>query len=279
MNQFNDELAAIQNRRLMESLHESPVADRIVDASDATCAVAAAGSVLIPPLGVALVPVGMGASVLGIFGRAIRLGKPTAEKMVEVLESATDNQVKRIWSRLDKDTERQNEFEARLNSSEAQVAMLNECFHGLRTSDPMKHTRLAVVTVNSVFEGDLGQESLDTQMRAAIELREHDITVLGSIYEMQQRLFSPTELSKEYSWRIQAINSLWDEWWVKPPFSSHQGINGMNFNSSCARLQSAGLIASIGISSFAQGSTMHNYELLSDGKKFYERLQDLAVKE
>src|ERR1039457_2109241 len=118
MNQFNDELAAIQNRRLMESLHESPVADRIVDASDATCAVAAAGSVLIPPLGVALVPVGMGASVLGIFGRAIRLGKPTAEKMVEVLESATDNQVKRIWSRLDKDQERQNEFEARLNSSE-----------------------------------------------------------------------------------------------------------------------------------------------------------------
>jgi hypothetical protein len=278
MNQFDDEFAALQNRRVMENLHESPVTDRIVDAADATGVVAAVGSALIPPCGAVLVPVGIGASVLGALGRALQIGKPTAKKMVEDLESATDSQVKRIWSRLEKDTERQNEFEARLNSNEAKVAMLNEFFHGLRTSDPAKHARLAVVTVNSVFEGDLGGESLDTLMRAAVELKEHDIKVLGSIYEMQKYLFSPAELRKEYSWRIQAINSLWDDWWRNQKFSSFQGINGMAFNSSCARLQSAGLIASIGISSFAQGSTMHNYELLPEGLKFYERLQEIAVK-
>jgi hypothetical protein len=79
MNQFDDEFAARQNRRLMESLQESPVTDRIVDAADATGVAAAVGSALVPPLGVALVPVGIAASALGAFSRALRLGKPTAE--------------------------------------------------------------------------------------------------------------------------------------------------------------------------------------------------------
>ena len=105
MNQFDDEFAALQNRRVMENLHESPVTDRIVDAADATGVVAAVGSALIPPCGAVLVPVGIGASVLGALGRALQIGKPTAKKMVEDLESATDSQVKRIWSRLEKDTE------------------------------------------------------------------------------------------------------------------------------------------------------------------------------
>jgi hypothetical protein len=143
-------------------------------------------------------------------------------------------------------------------------------------SDRLK--RLARIVVNGVKNDDLESESLDDMMRAAVELTEHDFKVLGSICEMQKHLFFPAELRKEYSWRIQAINSLWDEWWRNQSFSSYQGINGMAFNSSCARLQSVGLIASIGISSFAQGSTMHNYELLPDGKKFYERLQETSVK-
>jgi hypothetical protein len=51
----------------------------------------------------------------------------------------------------------------------------------------------------------------------------------------------------------------------------------MTFNSSCVRLQSAGMIASIGTKSFLQGPTMHDYELLPAGKQFHERLQEIAV--
>jgi hypothetical protein len=114
-------------------------------------------------------------------------------------------------------------------------------------------------------------------MRAAVELTDHDINVLRLIYEMQIHLFSLREMQKEYRWRIDAIRSLWEQHWDSQAYSNYQGGLGLAFNGSCARLQSVGLIGSIGTKTILRGPTMHDYELLPAGKKFYERLQEVPV--
>jgi len=146
----------------------------------------------------------------------------------------------------------------------------------MQTSVKDRLKRMARIVVNGVSEDDLEPENLDDMMRAAVELTEHDIMVLKSIFEMQAHLFSPQGLNQERSWRINNIHSLWDAHWKIQAFPSYQGINGMNLNSSFARLQSTGLIASIGTASILRGPTMHDHELLPAGKKFYERLQEIA---
>ncbi|MGA7342504.1 MAG: hypothetical protein WBE72_11230 [Terracidiphilus sp.] len=275
MNQFDDEFAARKQRRMMESLHESPVTDHIGDAAEIVGKGAAVGSALIPPLAPVLVPIGAAASGVGILKKALRLGKPTAEKMIEDLEFATDTQIGRIWAQLGTQTDRQNAFEERLYSHEAQITMLNECFHGLRTSDPAKHRRLAVIAVNSIYEDDFSDESLDSMMRAAVELTGPDIAVLGLIYEMQRDMFDLNSMDVQQGQRMNHLQRRWQEWWTQN-IDSYRGIEGRRFNNSCARLQAAGLIASIGAKSFAASPTTSNHELLLDGKKFYERIQEVA---
>lgn len=277
MNQFDDEFAARQNRRLMESLHESPVTSRIVDVADATSAAAAAGSVLVPPLATALVPAGIGAAVLGAFGRALRLGKPTAEKMVENLESDTDNQVRRIWNQLDRDSERQCQFEVRLNSNEAQVAMLNEFFHGLRTSDRAKHSRLAIVTVNSIFEGDMDEESLDTVMRAAVELKQYDLELLAEIYDMQVRIIVTDHwAAKDVGEKWNILAAYWQTYWDQN-LKKYRGLEGSRFIGSFSRLEALGMIAPGPNRSSASSPVATCYLLLPDGIKLHQRLKETEI--
>jgi hypothetical protein len=252
--------------------------DRILDGVSRTGAVVATiGAALVPPAAPALAVFRTSFLGLGLFRKALKFGKPSAEQMVEEMDAEADRQYQRIWEALDGHTERQQEFEARLQGQEAESARLSAFFHGLRTSDPGKYSRLARLTINCIFEDDLKPETLDEMMRATVELTEHDINVLGSIYKMQIHLFAAQELQKEYRWRIDAIRSLWEQHWDNQAFSSYQGVNGQAFNSSCARLQSVGLIASIGTKTILRGPTMHDYELLPEGKKFHERLQEIKV--
>ena len=188
--------------------------------------------------------------------------------------TAVRNDLATLYERYEKLRGRIDSLPTDPKFAEAISALALRAMH---TSVKDRLKRLARIVVNGVKEDDLEPESLDDMMRAAVELTVHNIDVLESIYKMQNHLFSPQEIQKEYRWRIDAIRSLWAEWWKNQAYSSYQGINGLAFNSSCARLQSAGLIASIGTKSFLAGPTMHDYELLLEGKKFYERLQEIAV--
>jgi hypothetical protein len=158
--------------------------------------------------------------------------------------------------------------------AEAIAALALRAMH---TSVKDRLRRLARIVVNGLKEDDLEQESLDDMMRAAAELTERDVNVLGLIYKIQKHLFSPHELNRDYGSRINAIHSLWESHWKSEERPSYQGMNGMNLNGSFARLQSAGLIVSIGTTSVLRGPTMHDYELLPAGKKFYERLQEITA--
>src|ERR1035438_2635924 len=170
----------------MDALQESPVVNRILDSVSGPGAVAATiGAVLVPPAAPALAVVRASLLGLGLFRKALKFGKPSAEQMVENMDEEANRQYQRIWEALDGHTARQQEFEARLQGQEAESARLSALFHGLRTSDPGKHSRLARLTINCVFVDDLKPESLDGMMRAVVELTGRDIAVLKSIYEMQ----------------------------------------------------------------------------------------------
>jgi hypothetical protein len=78
------------------------------------------------------------------------------------------------------------------------------------------------------------------------------------------------------STRVNDIRSKWMTWWDENK-SSYLGAKGMALNSSATRLQATGLIASVGPQSVLHGSMINDYELLIEGKKFYEGLQEILA--
>ena len=256
-NQYDGEFAALLHQREMESLSSSLIAEKVVVA-------AASGA---EKLGL---PIG------GLIRWALKNGQTPLETIVEQIESSAAAAIARHEKRLDGHDKELKELWEKLLGQEAQTAYRAAVFHGMRTSDPAKHARLGALTINSICADDLIPERLDEVMRAAVELNEHDIRVLKSIYEMQVYFFTPAEMGKPYNFRIDAIRSRWETWW------EHYGLTyltdgGEAFRSSTARLQSTGLIISIGQVHVLAGPSVNDFELLIEGKRFYERLQEVAV--
>lgn len=277
MNQFDGEFEARKHVRKMDALKESPLVGRILDAvSDGGAAAAAIGAVVIPPAAPAFSVIGASFMGLGLFRRAWKFGKPSFEQMIEDVEAGADDQAQRILEQVHGQAECLEEFRARLQSQEAETARLSALFHGLRTCDPRKHRRLGRLTINCIFENDVKPESLDTMMRATVELREQDIRVLKSINEMQSDLFTTAEMAKPYGFRVDAIRRKWKTWWDHDG-STYLADGGAAFRGSTARLQSTGLIVSIGRASRSIGASLDDFELLLEGKTFYERLQEIAA--
>ena len=218
-------------------------------------------------------PLGIAGGISNLLLKVRRLAGASYGTNLIYTITAVRNDLATLYERYGNLRERIDSLRTDPKFAEAISALALQAMH---TSVKGRLSRLARIVVNGVKEDDLGIESLDDMMRAAVELTEHDISVLGSIYEMQNHLFSPQEMQKEYRLRINAIRLLWEQHWDSQAHSSYQGINGLAFNSSCSRLQSVGLVGSIGTKTILRGPTMHDYELLPEGKKFYERLQEIA---
>jgi hypothetical protein len=255
LNQFNGELAALRHQREMESLGESPGVDRVLDVT-----VKLAERAGLPPL-------------MGLFRKALKLGQPSVEQMVDNLEFAAYEESRRIWGHLEGQAERQKEFEARLNSHEAQVAYLSACFHGLRTSDPQKHSRLALLAINCIFMDDLKPESLDDMMQAAAELRDADIVMLGKLYELWKPLLERVERAKLATSSSPNFHNEFQNVWHR--FGrSLDPAEQLEYRGSFARLQSHGMIQQVMFSNYEVGR--EPYVLLEGGAKFYERLREIG---
>ncbi len=255
MNQFDGELAALRHQREMDALSESPGVDRVLDVT-----VKLAEKVGLPPF-------------MGLFRKALKFGQPSIEKMVDDLESAANEEIRRIWERLEGQAERQKEFEARLNSHEAQVAYLSACFHGLRTSDPRNHSRLALLTINCIFMDDLKPESLDDMMRSAAELRDADIDMLGRLYELWKPLLKRVERAKLATSSSPNFQNEFQNGWHRFGHSLNP-TEQLEYRGSFARLQSHGMIQQVMFSNNEVGR--EPYVLLEGGAKFYERLRGIG---
>jgi hypothetical protein len=253
-NQFNGELAALQSRREMESLSTSLVSSALSEIADVVDQFGVPGA--------------------GLFAKALKSGQTPVEKVVEQLENGAYAEIVRIREQLEGQDTRLKEFDMRLKSQEAQAACVAAVLHGLRTSDPKKHFRLGGLTINCVYANDLAPESLDDMMRAAAELKDADISMLGKLYQLWKPLLQGVERAKHsISWSPNFHNEIQNVWRnfgrsLNPP-------EQLEYRGSFARLQSHGMIQQVTFSNNEVGR--EPYVLLEDGAKFYERLQEVSV--
>lgn len=142
----------------------------------------------------------------------------------------------------------------------------------MQTSVKDRLRRLARIVVNGVKEGDLETESLDDMMRAAVELKEEDIVLLGNLYKWQNHILIEKGMNpnKWFSDIQQAHKQF-----VESGALNQQ--DHLKFRSSYVRLESLGLIQAIPSINNHYGVGYELYALLMEGKKFYERLQETAA--
>jgi hypothetical protein len=142
----------------------------------------------------------------------------------------------------------------------------------MHTSVKDRLDRLAHLIVNGVKEGDLGIESLDDMMRAAVELTEWDIFVLGKMYSSQRHLLSTRRDSHGWS---EQVGHVWADWGRIFGIREDQHLK---VRSALSRLQSIGLVAEAQTNFVKDGTLARQaFGLLPEGAKFYERLQGTAV--
>jgi hypothetical protein len=253
-NMFQGELAALQRTREMESLNTSPVSSAMSDIADVISQFGVPGA--------------------GLFARALKSGQAPIEKVVEPLENGAYAEITSIRKHLEGQDARIEEFEVRLRSQEAQCAYLGGVLHGLRSPDPEKHKRLGAMTISCIFADDLKPESLDGMMRAAIELKDADISMLGRLYSIYRPLLDRMERARASGPASipnlhNEIQNIWHNFG-----RSLNPAEQLEYRGSFARLQSHGMIQQVTFSNSEVGR--EPYLLLEEGAKFYERLQEIA---
>jgi hypothetical protein len=162
-------------------------------------------------------------------------------------------------------------FDERMESPEFNAVVANATLYITRTNIESRLKRLAHLIANGVKEGDLEPESLDDMMRAAAELKDADIVLLGKIYDSQSALLRQQRFSSG-NW-FGDVQSYWNEFVNSGALDASKHLV---YRSSFSRLESHGLIQKFREISTA-GVGLEPYALLEEGKKFYERLQEIAA--
>ena len=167
--------------------------------------------------------------------------------------------------------ELRSQIESLKNDPRFAEAISALALRAMHTSVKDRLKRLARIVVNGVKEDDLEPESLDDMMRAAVELKDADIGLLGKIYEKQVGLIKEGRfLSSEWSEQI-------GYGWVRD-FSWLDSQQHLGYRASLARLQTTGLITQVETNIARNGLIAHQpFGLLPEGKKFYERLQETSA--
>jgi DNA-binding transcriptional MerR regulator len=266
----DNEVAADNQRRKMEELSDSPAGGVIESAISVAGPTLAVGSALGAH---GLVVASSVVAGLGIIDWFRKLGSSKVNENLEALGQATEDALNRVESTLREHGTSIDEIKARIDSPEFKNGMASASLQALRTTQGDRLKRLALILANGVKEGDLGSESLDDMMRAAVELKDADIVLLGKIYESQKSLLKQSRLNTS-NW-FGNVQTYWDEF-VKS--GALDASKHLVYRSSFSRLDSHGLIQKFReISTAAVG--LEPYALLEEGLKFYERLQEIAVKE
>lgn len=197
---------------------------------------------------------------------------------MEQVESGAYSEIGRIWKHIEGKDARSEEFEARLRSQEAQSAYLGAVLHGLRTSDPRKHIRLGALTINCVYANDLEPESLDDMLRAAVELKERDIDALAFICLRQAKILVDAEKFPE-QW-YDNVRKDWQASGFEQSIAAQKAASDdAGLKSSLSRLAAFGFTVAFPPVKTQNSPGKEPYALLHEGKKFYERLQEIASRD
>jgi hypothetical protein len=258
MGQFDSDSEGALARLKSEALQASSVAGPVV-------AVTGIGSKIAELCGA----VGI-SSMADIFTALMGLAARKDQQNLIYFGEALIEDIRRLY-RLG--NEQRKRAKATLSSPEFQVAVENATLYIVRTNIKSRLRRLANVITNGVKEMDLEPEMLDDMMRLAVTLSEADIAVLGIVYSMQKDMLTPENLKKQPGQRTNELTRAWQEWW-NANGTQYQGIKALGFKNSCARLLAAGLVGPLP-RSYAGSPNANDLELLIDGLRFYQRLQNL----
>jgi len=170
-----------------------------------------------------------------------------------------------------KHAELRDRIESLQTSPEFAEAIAALALRAMHTSVKNRLARLARIVVNGVKQDDLEPENLDDMMRAAAELKDADIVLLGQIYDSQRSILKQPGLNPT-NW-FQLIQNRWNEFVDSGALDPSKHLA---YRSSFSRLESHGLIQKFReISTAAIG--LEHYALLEEGKKFYERLREISA--
>lgn len=261
---ISDNEVVIDSRmRRAEKQNQSPV-NRLLEGAES-----AAGAVSIAT---GSVTIGCIARAFGIAKRITSgLGVATLEENLEHLADAAEAALSRVEKNLDAQGVRIEEIERRLHSDELLEGIKTATLQAQRTKDKKRLERMALILANGVAENNLEPESLDDMMRAAVELKDSDIALLGKICKSQGPLLrekglTPTNWFGQVPW-------YWDQ------FIESEAIDPsmhLVYRSSLSRLESHGLIQKFREISTASVGLEH-YALLKEGLEFFERLQEIGT--
>ena len=265
-----NEIAAVNQQRRNEELSESPVGGVLESGTTIAGAAVALGTSLVAGGPVGLAVAGSVVAGMGIVEWFRKLGTGRVEENLEALGQATEDAFNRIERVLAEQGISIEEIQRRFQSENLKQAMAGASLQALRTSNETRLKRLALILANGIKEDDLEVESLDDMMRAAVELKDEDILILGHLYNCQNRILVQKMLTPD-KW-FGDIQSAHKQLVESRVLNSNEHLR---YRSSYSRLESVGLIQAVPSINNLYGVGFDLYALLIEGKKFYERLQEI----
>lgn len=266
-----NEVSAVNEQRRNENLSQSRVGEVLSSGTSVAGAATALGASLVVggPEGLAIA--GSVVAGMGIVDWFRKRGTTKVNENLEALGEATEDALNRVEDILRAHGTAIDEIKKRLEREDFSNAIASASLQALRTTQRDRLRRLALILANGVRENDLVSESVDDMMRAAVELKDADIVLLGKIYSSQVTIFRQRGMNPT-NWFSQ-VQSLWDEFIKSGALnpSSH-----LLYRSSFSRLESHGLIQKFREVTTA-GVGLEHYALLEEGKKFHERIQEIVA--
>jgi hypothetical protein len=267
-----NEVSAVNQQRRIEELSKSPIGAVLESGSAVVGSVAALSTSLAASGLSGLAIAGSVVAGMGIVDWFRKLGTSKVSENLEDLGQATEDALSRVEKILRVHGATIDEIKSRLNSDEFRDAMASASLQALRTTQEKRLKRMALILANGVKDDDLTPDSTDDMMRAAVELKDADIALLGHLYKYQNHILTETGMTPGK--------------WFSDIQSAHRQLvdsrvldsrEHLNYRSSYLRLESLGLVQAIPSINNLDGVGYELYALLMAGKKFYERLQEIAA--
>lgn len=272
-----NEVAADNQRRRLEEISKSPVGGVIDNAVTLARPALAVGAAVIASGASSATGIAVAGSVvagLGIVDWFRKLGSAKVNENLEALGQATEDALNRVEATLREHGTTIDEINRRLNSTEFKEVMASAALQALRTSQQNRLKRMAFILANGIKENDLTPEIFDDMMRAAVELKDADLIMLGKLYQLWKPLLDRVARAKHATSSSpnfhNEIQNVWHNFG-----RSLNPAEQLEYRGSFTRLQSHGMIQQVGFSNNEVGR--EPYVLLEDGARFYEHLQEIAT--
>ncbi len=211
---------------------------------------------------------------LGIVSKCLSLGVPTVEENLKLLGELVEDSLLKLEERIIVVREEAHaeleRFRATIKSEAFTDYLAIAVLHTQRTKQKSRLERMARILANGVAANDVEPENLDDMMRAAAELKDADVQLLGRICDSQRSLLKQRGLNPT-NWFGQ-VQSYWNDFVNSGALDASKHLV---YRSSFSRLESHGLIQKFREISTASVGFEH-YALLEEGLRFYERLQEIG---